>query len=413
MIRKTLDDVTLLDENDPLAPFRARFDIPDDLIYLDGNSLGCLPKAAKDRVNDVVAREWGQDLIRSWNSNDWINAPARIGDKIARLIGADDGEVIVGDSTSINVFKCLNACLQLDSTRKALVTETGNFPTDAYMIEGLARIVPDRITARLVEPGNIVESLNETTAALLLTHTHYKTGRVRDMKAITAAAHAKGVPVIWDLSHSCGAMPVDLNGCNADFAIGCGYKYLNGGPGAPAFTFVARRHQEKVFPALSGWLGHKQPFAFNDHYTPAPGINRFQCGTPGIIGCAALEVGVDLMLEADMLALRQKSSALGDLFIQLVQEQCADFGFDPACPTHDAERGSQVSFHHPDGYAIMQALIDRGVIGDFRAPDILRFGFAPIYISYVDVWNAVDILRDVMTSNEWDQARFKQKAAVT
>ncbi|QNL18731.1 kynureninase [Hyphobacterium sp. CCMP332] len=413
MNRKTLDDVTLLDENDPLAPFRERFDIPDDLIYLDGNSLGCLPKAAKDRVNDVVAREWGQDLIRSWNSNDWINAPARIGDKIARLIGADDGEVIVGDSTSINVFKCLNACLQIDSTRKTLVTETGNFPTDAYMIEGLASIAPDRITARLVEPGNVVESLNETTAALLLTHTHYKTGRLRDMKAITAAAHAKGVPVIWDLSHSCGAMPVDLNGCNADFAIGCGYKYLNGGPGAPAFTFVARRHQEKVFPALSGWLGHKQPFAFDDRYTPAPGINRFQCGTPGIIGCAALEVGVDLMLEADMLALRQKSSALGDLFIQLVQEQCADFGFDPACPTNAAERGSQVSFHHPDGYAIMQALIARGVIGDFRAPDILRFGFAPLYISYVDVWNAVDILRDVMTSNEWDQALFKQKAAVT
>jgi kynureninase len=413
MNRKTLDDVTLLDENDTLAPFRERFDIPDDLIYLDGNSLGCLPKAAKDRVNDVVAREWGQDLIRSWNSNDWINAPARIGDKIARLIGADDGEVIVGDSTSINVFKCLNACLQIDSTRKTLVTETGNFPTDAYMIEGLASIAPDRITARLVEPGNVVESLNETTAALLLTHTHYKTGRLRDMKAITAAAHAKGVPVIWDLSHSSGAMPVDLNGCNADFAIGCGYKYLNGGPGAPAFTFVARRHQEKVFPALSGWLGHKQPFAFDDRYTPAPGINRFQCGTPGIIGCAALEVGVDLMLEADMLALRQKSSALGDLFIQLVQEQCADFGFDPACPTNAAERGSQVSFHHPDGYAIMQALIARGVIGDFRAPDILRFGFAPLYISYVDVWNAVDILRDVMTSNEWDQARFKQKAAVT
>ena len=413
MNRKTLDDVTLLDENDTLAPFRERFDIPDDLIYLDGNSLGCLPKAAKDRVNDVVAREWGQDLIRSWNSNDWINAPARIGDKIARLIGADDGEVIVGDSTSINVFKCLNACLKIDSTRKTLVTETGNFPTDAYMIEGLASIAPDRITARLVEPGNVVESLNETTAALLLTHTHYKTGRVRDMKAITAAAHAKGVPVIWDLSHSCGAMPVDLNGCNADFAIGCGYKYLNGGPGAPAFTFVARRHQEKVFPALSGWLGHKQPFAFDDRYTPAPGINRFQCGTPGIIGCAALEVGVDLMLEADMLALRQKSSALGDLFIQLVREQCADFGFDPACPINAAERGSQVSFHHPDGYAIMQALIARRVIGDFRAPDILRFGFAPLYISYVDVWNAVDILRDVMTSNEWDQARFKQKATVT
>jgi kynureninase len=413
MTRITFDDVSHLDEQDSLAPFRARFDIPDGLIYLDGNSLGCLPKAAKDRVNDVVTREWGQDLIRSWNSNDWINAPARIGNKIAKLIGADDGEVIVGDSTSINVFKCLSACLQLDNSRTTLITETGNFPTDAYMTEGLAGIAPDRISARLVDPDEVIDSLDDTTAALLLTHTHYKTGRLRDMAAITSAAHQKGVPVIWDLSHSCGAMPVDLNACDADFAVGCGYKYLNGGPGAPAFTFVAKRHQDKVFPALSGWLGHKQPFAFDDRYAPAPGINRFQCGTPGIIGCAALEVGVDLMLEADMQALRQKSSALGDLFIKLVNQECGEFGFEPACPINAAERGSQVSFHHPDGYAIMQALIARGVIGDFRAPDILRFGFAPLYISYRDVWKAVDILRDVMSSEAWNQSQFKQRAAVT
>lgn len=413
MIQTGLDDIARMDAEDAAASFRNQFDIPDGVIYLDGNSLGCLPKATCERVNDVVSREWGQDLIRSWNSNDWINAPARIGDKIARLIGADTGEVIVGDSTSINVFKCLTACLQLDSKRKTLVTETGNFPTDAYMTEGLAAIAPDRIMARLVDPDDVIASLDKTTAALLLTHTHYKTGRIRDMKAITAAAHAKRVPVIWDLSHSCGAMPVDLNGCDADFAVGCGYKYLNGGPGAPAFTFVARRHQEKVFPALSGWLGHKQPFAFDDTYTPGPGIHRFQCGTPGIIGCAALEVGVDLMLEADMDALRQKSSALGDLFIQLVAERCGEFGFEPACPLEAAQRGSQVSFHHPEGYAIMQALIARGVIGDFRAPDILRFGFAPLYISYADVWNAVDILKNIMTSNEWNQARYKQKAAVT
>ncbi|WP_109260342.1 kynureninase [Hyphobacterium indicum] len=408
-----LDDIERLDLGDPVAFFRDRFEIPDGVIYLDGNSLGCLPKAARERINDVVAREWGQDLIRSWNTNDWINAPTRIGDKIAKLIGVKSGEVIVGDSTSVNVFKCLTACLQLNSDRNILLTETGNFPTDAYMTEGLAAIAPDRITARLVEPDAIIENLDDTTAALLLTHTHYKTGRVRDMKAITAAAHAAGVPVIWDLSHSCGAMPVDLNGCEADFAVGCGYKYLNGGPGAPAFTFVARRHQEKVFPALSGWLGHKQPFAFDDTYTPGPGIHRFQCGTPGIIGCAALETGVDLMLEADMAALRSKSSALGDLFIQLVEQRCGAFGFEPACPLEAEDRGSQVSFRHPEGYAIMQALIARGVIGDFRAPDILRFGFAPLYNSYADVWNAVDTLRDVMTTNEWNQARFKQKAAVT
>lgn len=413
MSQTGLDDIARMDADDRIASFRNRFDIPDGVIYLDGNSLGCLPKATRERVNVVVSREWGQDLIRSWNANDWINAPTRIGDKIAGLIGAGAGEVIVGDSTSINVFKCLSACLQLNSYRKTLITETGNFPTDAYMTEGLAAIAPDRIRARLVDPDDVISSLDETTAALLLTHTHYKSGRIRDMKAVTAAAHAKGVPVIWDLSHSCGAMPVALNGCEADFAVGCGYKYLNGGPGAPAFTFVARRHQEKVFPALSGWLGHKQPFAFDDTYTPGPGIHRFQCGTPGIIGCAALETGVDLMLEADMDALRHKSSVLGDLFIQLVEQRCGDFGFEPACPLDARQRGSQVSFHHPEGYAIMQALIARGVIGDFRAPDILRFGFAPLYNSYADVWNAVDALRDVMTTNEWDQARFKQKTAVT
>jgi kynureninase len=408
-----LDDIERQDLGDPVASFRDRFEIPDGVIYLDGNSLGCLPKATRERINDVVAREWGQDLIRSWNTNDWINAPTRIGDKIAKLIGANPGEVIVGDSTSINVFKGLTACLQLNSDRNILLTETGNFPTDAYMTEGLAAIAPDRIRARMVEPDSVITSLDNKTAALLLTHTHYKTGRVRDMKAITSAAHATGVPVIWDLSHSCGAMPVDLNGCEADFAVGCGYKYLNGGPGAPAFTFVARRHQENVFPALSGWLGHKQPFAFDDTYTPGPGIHRFQCGTPGIIGCAALETGVDLMLEADMAALRSKSSALGDLFIQLVEQRCSEFGFEPACPLEAEDRGSQVSFHHPEGYAVMQALIARGVIGDFRAPDTLRFGFAPLYNSYADVWKAVDTLRDVMTTNEWNQARFKQKAAVT
>ncbi len=413
MSRISPDDIARMDAEDELSSFRDRFHIPDGVTYLDGNSLGCLPRATRERVNDVVAREWGQDLIGSWNSNDWINAPVRIGGKIARLIGAEADEVIVGDSTSINIFKCLGACLQLNPERNILLTETGNFPTDAYMTEGLAAIAPDRIKAGMVDPDEVTGSLDETIAALLLTHSHYKTGRVRDMKAVTAAAHARGVPVIWDLSHSCGAMPVDLNACEADFAVGCGYKYLNGGPGAPAFTFVAKRHQEKVFPALSGWLGHKQPFAFEDSYAPAPGIHRFQCGTPGIIGCAALEVGVDLMLEADMMVLRRKSSALGDLFIQLVEQRCGDFGFEPACPVDARHRGSQVSFHHPQAFAIMQALIARNVIGDFRAPDILRFGFAPLYNSCADVWNAVDVLHDVMTSREWDQSRFRQKAAVT
>ncbi|WP_421791615.1 kynureninase [Hyphobacterium sp.] len=413
MSATTLEQIRKLDREDRLARFRDRFDIPKGLIYLDGNSLGCLPKAAKTRLADVVQREWGQDLIRSWNSNDWINAPRRIGGKIAALVGASEKELIVGDTTSINVFKCLSASLQLNEERSVLLSETGNFPTDAYMMEGLAAIAPDRVEARLVDPGDILSNLDASVAALLLTHTHYKTGRVQDMKGVTQAAHKKGIPVIWDLSHSCGAMPVDLNGCDADFAVGCGYKYLNGGPGAPAFTFAAERHQEKVFPALSGWLGHKAPFAFDDFYEPAPGIDRFQCGTPGILGCAALEVGVDLMLEADMADIRAKSSALGNLFLELVEEKCGAYGFQPACPVEADQRGSQVSFHHPEGYAIMQALIARNVIGDFRAPDILRFGFAPLYNSYENVWNAVSILADIMESRAWDDAQFKQKAAVT
>ncbi|WP_421788738.1 kynureninase [Hyphobacterium sp.] len=407
------DDIARLDADDPLAPFRDRFDTPDGLIYLDGNSLGCLPKATKARMADVVEREWGQDLIRSWNKNDWIGAPRRIGAKIASLIGANGDEVIVGDTTSVNVFKCLSASLQLNSERHTLLSETGNFPTDAYMMEGLAAIAPDRIKARLVDTADIVNSLDASVAVLLLTHTNYRTGRLHDMPGITAAAHARGIPVIWDLSHSCGAMPVDLNACQADFAIGCGYKYLNGGPGAPAFTFVARRHQEKVFPALSGWLGHKAPFAFTDDYEPAPGIDRFQCGTPGILGCAALEVGVDLICEADMADIRRKSSALGDLFIRLVGDKCAGRDIRPACPTDATERGSQVSFHHTEGHAVMQALIARNVIGDFRAPDILRFGFAPLYNSYADVAKAVEILTDILATESWNQDRFRQRAAVT
>jgi kynureninase len=406
-------ELEALDQTDPLRAFRDRFDLPEGVIYLDGNSLGCLPKATGPRIADLVAREWGQDLIRSWNKNDWINAPRRIGDKIADLIGADASEVVIGDTTSVNVFKCLSATLQLNPERHILLSETGNFPTDAYMMQGLAQLAGGPVEQRLVEPDAVVAALDDSVATLLLTHTNYKSGRIRDMKAVTKAAHAKGITVIWDLSHSCGAMPVHLNDCKADFAVGCGYKYLNGGPGAPAFLFAAKRHLEQVYPALSGWLGHKQPFAFDDVYTPAPGIDRFQCGTPGIIGCVALEVGVDLMREADMKQIRTKSSALGDLFIRLVKERCADFGFTLASPETADARGSQVSFHHDEGYAIMQALITRGVIGDFRAPDILRFGFAPLYNSYTDIWDAVEILKDVIASGEWDQDKFKQKAAVT
>lgn len=407
----TRDDILDLDARDPLAGFRARFDLPEGRIYLDGNSLGALPSRTPARLEDVIKREWGTDLITSWNSNDWINAPGRLGDKIAQLVGAEPGEIIAADSTSINVFKALSACLQLNPERSVILSETGNFPTDAYMMQGIEALTAGRVRQKLVDTAAIESSLDEDVAALLLTHTHYKTGRLHDMAAITAAAHAKGVPVIWDLSHSAGALPVDLNGCKADFAVGCGYKYLNGGPGAPAFIFAARRHQN-VFPALSGWLGHAAPFAFDDQYEPAPGIDRFQCGTPGILAMAALECGLDLMLEADMAEIRAKSQALGDLFLDLVETRLPGL-FTLASPRNADERGSQVSIRHPDGYAIMQALISRGVVGDFRAPDILRFGFTPLYTRYQDVWDAIDHLAAVMQADEWRDDRFAARAAVT
>ena len=317
----TLADIRALDAADPLARFRSEFEIPEGLIYLDGNSLGALPKRTRARILDTVEREWGQDLIRSWNSNNWIEAPQRVGAKIARLIGAQAHEVVATDSTSINVFKALNACLQLKSDRSTILSETGNFPTDAYMMEGASACSGGRVRQKLVDTDQIIEALDDDVAALLLTQTHYKSGRLHDMAAITAAAQEHGALVIWDLSHSAGALPVDLNGCNADFAVGCGYKYLNGGPGAPAFIFAADRHHETVFPALSGWMGHANPFAFSDHYEAAPGMDRYLCGTPGILGLAALECGVDLMLQADMAEIRRKSSALGALFITLVEQQ--------------------------------------------------------------------------------------------
>lgn len=413
MTEMTLDAIRDMDRKDTLASFRERFDIPDGVIYLDGNSLGCLPKATPGRIETVVRQEWGRDLIRSWNTADWINAPRRVGAKIARLIGAGADEVVAADSTSINVFKALSACLQLNPERNILLSEHGNFPTDVYMMQGLSVLSGGRIETRLVDSEDIIGALDESVAALLLTHVHYKTGRMRDMKAVTAAAHDKGVSVIWDLSHSAGAVPVDLKGANADFAVGCGYKYLNGGPGAPAFIFAAKRHQDAVFPALSGWLGHAAPFEFDDIYRPAPGIDRFQCGTPGILGMAALECGLDLMLDADMTMIRFKSLALGSLFIALMEDLCEQHGFTLACPADETERGSQVSFHHPDGYAIMQAVIAHGVIGDFRAPDILRFGFAPLYNSFEDVWRAVEAIRGVMESGEWRNDRYAQRAAVT
>ena len=399
------------DASDPLRAFRERFDLPPNVVYLDGNSLGALPRATRQRIARVVADEWGAGLIRSWNECDWIRAPRRVGDKIAGLIGAAPGEVIVADSTSANLFKLIHAALAARPGRRELLSEPGNFPSDLYVIDGALRDMADR-SARLEPAHRLIDCIGEDTALVVLTHVHYKSAAMHDMRAITARAHEKGALVLWDLSHSAGALHVDLDACNADFAVGCGYKYLNGGPGAPAFLFVARRHLASCRSPLSGWMGHERPFDFVDGYAPATGIERFLCGTPPILGLLSLECGVDLLLEAGTVALQAKSQQLCQLFIGLVQEMCGD-QLQLLSPADPRQRGSHVAYAHPNGYAVMRALIDRGVIGDFRAPDILRFGFAPLYTRYEDVWHAVATLRDVLQTQCWSEPRYAVRAAVT
>ena len=414
----TRDQALALDTADALAPLRAQFEMPPGVIYLDGNSLGVLPKATPARVAEVVRQEWGVGLIRSWNSAGWITLPQRVGDKIARLVGAGAGELVCADSTSVNLFKVLSAALtivQADAPqRKRIVSERSNFPTDLYIAEALARERGFELV--LAEGHEIPGLLDARTAVLMLTHVNYRTGRMHDMAALTAAAHAAGVLTVWDLAHSAGAVPVDLHGARADFAIGCGYKYLNGGPGAPAFVWAHPRHASRFWQPLAGWMGHAAPFEFTPGYRPAEGISRYLCGTPAVLSLAALECGVDTVLAAEphggMAALRTKSLALTRLFAERVQATCP--GLALASPVNDAERGSQVCFAHPEmGYPVMQALIARGVIGDFRAPDILRFGFTPLYVRFVDAWDAAEHLRQVLESGEWRQPQFNQRNAVT
>lgn len=413
MTALTRDDCLALDAADPLARFRGQFHLREGLIYLDGNSLGPMPKATARRLAQVMQDEWAEGLITSWLNADWVNAPARIGDKLAKLIGAAPGEIVVADSTSINIFKALGAACQINNGRDVILSEAGNFPTDIYMMQGFERFSGGKIKARIVPPDDVLAHVDGNVAALLLTQVHYKTGRVRDMAAITRRAHDAGVLVIWDLSHSAGSIPVDLNGAGADFAVGCGYKFLNGGPGAPAFIFVAKRHQAAAAPLLSGWFGHRQPFAFDDHYEPAPGIARYLCGTPSILGMAALECGLDLFAQADIARVRDKAKKMGALFIALMAHACAGHGFQLLSPTDDDARGSQVSFAHPNGYEIMQALKKRDVIGDFRAPDVLRFGLTPLYLRYCDVFDAVAAIQHIMESRAWDDPAYKIRQAVT
>ena len=422
----TRENALALDARDPLSALRAQFSLPEGVIYLDGNSLGVLPVAAPARVAAAVQEEWGRGLIRSWNSAGWVDLPQRVGDKIGRLIGAAPGQTLAGDSTSVNVFKTLSAAITIvkaggESQRRIIVSERSNFPTDLYIAESLAR--QHGFTLKLVEPEEIPAQFGPTLAVLMLTHVNYRTGRMHDMAALTRAAHDCGALTLWDLAHSAGAVPVDLNGADADFAVGCGYKYLNGGPGAPAFLWahprnLARMERDDLWQPLTGWFGHAAPFEFTPQYRPAAGIARFACGTPPVLGLSALEVGVDTVLAAEplggMAALRRKSLALTCHFITLVEKHCAGHGLSVITPRQENERGSQVNLARADGaYAIVQALIARGVIGDFRAPDVLRFGFTPLYTSFADVWDAVEHLRQVLESGEWREARFNQKAAVT
>lgn len=413
----SLADCWAMDAQDPLAALRERFVLPDAMIYLDGNSLGALPKATEARVRDVIAAQWGKDLIKSWNQHDWIGLPRRVGAKIAALIGARPHEVVVADSTSLNVFKALHAALSLRPGRRVILSDEGNFPTDLYMAQGLAELLDDKHELIVVPPEGIADALNDDVAVLMLTEIDYRTGRKHDMKALTAAAHAAGALTLWDLAHSAGAFPVDLNGSDADFAVGCGYKYLNGGPGAPAFIFIAERWQQAASQPLFGWMGHDAPFAFDLDYRPRQGpgesIDRFLVGTPPILSLAALEAGLDQFAGVDMAEVRRKSIALGDLFIALVEQELAGHGLTLASPRDGNRRGSQVSFRHPEGYPIMQALIARGVVGDFRAPDILRFGFTPLYVRYQDVWEAVQRLRVVMVEQDWQRPEYRRRAAVT
>lgn len=426
------------DAQDPLRSLKNHFSLPAGLIYLDGNSLGVLPKATAARVAEVVTQEWGVGLIRSWNAAGWFESPQKVGGKIAKLIGANKGEVLATDSTSINLYKVLSAALNIAaadwSDRKIILSERSNFPTDLYIAEALCK--ERGYTLKLVESDDISAALTSDVAILMLTHVNYRTGSMHDMAAVTAAAHAKRVLVIWDLAHSAGAVPVDLTGANADFAVGCGYKYLNGGPGAPAFLWVNPKHTERFWQPLAGWWGHAAPFDFTPDYRPAPGINRFLCGTQPIINMAALDCGLDVYLAAEafggMAAIRSKSLALTDLFIELVNERCAGFGIGLATPLAHDQRGSQVcltrehsaGLHDSSGatsgaFAIVQAMIARGVIGDYRAgdgkdhKDIMRFGFTPLYIGFADVWQAVEHLRQVLILEEWKRPEFNEKRTVT
>ena len=403
----TRDEARALDRADPMLRFRSRFALPEGIIYLDGNSLGPPPRNTAPQLADMIEQQWGDRLIRSWNEG-WIDSPRRIGGKIARLVGAEPDEVIVADSTSINLFKLIVAALRIDPARTKIVSETGNFATDLYIAEGAVACVPG---ARLhaVSRADLADAIDGRTAIVLLTHVHYKTAEMFDMAEWTARAHAAGALILWDLSHSTGAVPVDLNGAQADLAVGCGYKYLNGGPGAPAHLFVARHLHDRLDGPLTGWMGHAAPFDFDDRYAPAAGMQRWLVGTPPMLNMAGLEVGVDMMLEVDPAQRARKSAALFDALHAIG----TDLGLECVTPLDPARRGSHIGFRHSHAYALCQALIEAGLLGDFRQPDILRLGLTPLYIGFEDIVNAGEIMKDVIDLRAFLDPRFSKRHAVT
>lgn len=410
------------DLRDPLAGFRDEFLLPEGVIYLDGNSLGAMPRGAGERARQVLEEEWGRDLIGSWNKNHWFELPGRIGAKIGRLIGGGDGGCVTTDTTSINVFKALAAALGIQREdhpeRRVIVSERENFPTDLYMAEGLIDMLGEldggKYELRLIDDeASLDAALGEDVAVVMLTHVNYRSGRMWAMDRVTQRAHEAGSLIVWDLCHSAGAVPVDLTAAGADFAIGCTYKYLNGGPGSPAFIWAAARHIPRAQQPLSGWWGHEKPFDMTVSYAPAEGIGRFLCGTQPILSMATMEIGIDLALRVDQARLREKSLALTSLFIRLVEERLADHPLTLITPRDETERGSHVSFRHPEGFAVIKALIAHGVVGDYREPEVLRFGIAPLYLGYADMWDAVETLRIVLDQEIWRSPEFQQRGAVT
>jgi len=408
------DQAARLDRDDPLRAMRDAFALPQDRVYLDGNSLGALPHCVTERVNEVVEQQWGRDLITSWNLHDWVNLPINVGEKIAPLIGSMPGQVVCCDSISVNLFKLLATALALRSPRRVVLTCAGDFPTDAYMGQGLQSLLGnERCELRSVGAGDLADALDDSVAVLMMTEIDFRSGTRHDMRRLTAAAHDCGALALWDLAHSAGAVPVALDDCNVDMAVGCGYKFLNGGPGAPAFIYLAERHQNQVEQPLAGWFGHAAPFAFDEDYRAAPGVASYQAGTPGVIGMQALDAALDLFTGVDLSVLRRKSLALTGFFLQGVADDASLTEMQVLTPGEDVRRGSQVSLRHPDAFAISQWLIAHGIIVDFRDPDIVRFGFAPMYNSFSDAATALERLSETLSSGSWRDARYQQRSRVT